>query len=309
MQSIRSFLPLLFFLIAACGSVSDQDTAGNLVVLQNTAQTPASLGFQVEVKEGGVKLLVKEDGDEKVRLNIIEADLNQGAQVFSYTTPNEGKPDEPGPFPMVGPNPNFGRLTIEQFWTKLSRNSPFAMVNAAWFDPTRNPTPSPFTIKEENVVRSAGHNMVSEFTYAGHIKLLRINNERHYADIVDFDPVRYGAQLEEFDTIIGGLEEGSPDKIPETYTGRTMIGVRGSIVMIFTTDWSPAANPRIGNGGADYLRKLGALKVMMLSGGDSAQARGVNKDPATHRQQISTYVTSPHPLPLPNVLYVLSKPR
>lgn len=311
--SLRTALPLLVAGFFACEPPSETDLAENTATLESPAleaearTSSSGLSVRTEVKEGGTELLDITEGG--VHHKVIRLDLSKGAQLFSYTTPRTGMPDNPGPFPMVGPNPNFERWDLERFWNLLSRNRVFVMVNGAWFDPKRQATPSPFTIKEEGVVLSAGHNMVSEFVNSGHILLLRINNSRQYADIVDYEPARYAAQLADFDTILGGLEEAAPDKIPVTYTGRTMVGVKGSVVMIFTSPWSTAANPRVGNGGADYLKKLGALRVIMLGGGDSAQARGVNVDQTTGLKQISTYVRPGRPVALPNVLYVLSTTR
>lgn len=293
-----AFAQLALILSAtACGQGEDGVQESANIALAPTSSLvqelvrPESFGFKKNVSRPGTTLWCREEGAWRVLSCVIEVDLTMQAAVFGMIGEEKGKPDNPGPYPMVGPNPNFSRMSLDDFWSRVAGSRPFAVVNGAFFDPKRDPTPSPFTIKQGTVV-SAGNNMLSEFEKLGHIRLLRINNHLRYADIKVFDPKTYAEDLSGFDTVIGGLEEDAKDKSPTTYLGRTMVGVNGSKILIFVSSWSPASNPPIENGGADILRKFGSIATIMLGGGTTTQIKGLNRDPRGRIEQITTYISS-----------------
>lgn len=217
-------------------------------------------------------------------------DLEQGAKLQSFVNPIAPKPydtDGPGPFPMIGPNPNFTKRDLnEALWseTRIIRPKMIAIMNGSFFDNTRPYSPAPFTIKQDGIVVSAGNNMLAEYKQAGYIRLLRVDHAGARADVVDFnkDPTAYQNQLKGYDTVIGGLAKDAAKLNPFGFTGRTMVGANGSKAYIFNSAFSRCVKDpmKTDDGGAEILEKFGAKpdQVINMDGGSSARMIGVDRE-------------------------------
>jgi hypothetical protein len=267
---------------------------------------PTTFGFELNVDLPGYKLWRQRIGVSSLYTYVLVADLSEGAFAQSFTGKASGS-DGPGPLPKVGPNPNFMKQKLDDFYT-AAYDDAVAMFPAAWFDLTRDPTPLSFLVKQTGRVISAGNNMESEYD-SFHIGFLCINNRSAYAEVIIYDKTTFDfTSLDRCDTVIGGLNPESADKHPYEYTGRIMAGVTGSKLYVLISPWITASNWLTDDGALQILGKFGARIAILLPGGNVAQAKGLNTN-ERGIQQITTFV-SPISLtgptapadPIPNVL-------
>ncbi len=238
--------------------------------------------------------------------------LAEGAKFLSHTNdvaPFPNNSDGPSPYPLVGANPNFVKLLLDTtLWNNLLIAHPrmVALINGSFHDAVRPYSPAPFTIKQNGVVVSAGHNMKSEFNFAGYIRLLRIDHMGHRADIVDFEPDNYEANLTEFDTVIGGLRHDAQKLNPTGYTGRTMVGTNGAMFYVFSSAASKCIRGNdTDDGGYEILIQFGARpdQIFNLDGGSSTGL--IRLKPNTQQPEV---LVSQSARPLPFYMYISSAP-
>lgn len=172
--------------------------------------------------------------------------------------------------PLGGSDALVTRASLANLWTKgVSEQGPlFSLANGQFFDPSLLNTILAFTVKQARLVID-GHQLLVE--YPGLIRLLRINNVTHQADIIPFNKQTFKTDIASFDTVIAGLDR-TANKGIRSAVGRTFVGVSNQgFFFLYSTAAATQAEA------AKAVSAFGADNQLMLDGGGSQQLMVQNK--------------------------------